>query len=88
MKFKTPMPQLQIIVYFLLRVKEVREGVMGRLGKEDRRKWAIRKVGQEDKQKKGLRERMSMGGVGGKEDREREFALSYEEIGKGFKGEI
>lgn len=45
-------------------------------------------MGQEDKQKKGLRERMSMGGVGGKEDREREFALSYEEIGKGFKGEI
>lgn len=35
---------------------------MGRLGKEDRRKWASRKVGQEDKQKKGLRERMSMGG--------------------------
>lgn len=46
-------------------------------------------MGQEDKQKKGLRERKSMGGgVGGKEDREREFALSYEEIGKGFKGEI
>lgn len=45
-------------------------------------------MGQEDKQKKGLRERMSMGGVGGKEDREREFALSYEETGKGFRGEI
>lgn len=71
MKFKTPMPQLQIIVYFLLRVKEVREGVMGRLGKEDRRKWASGKVGKEDKQKKELRERKSMGGVGGKEDRER-----------------
>lgn len=34
---------------------------MGRLGKEDRRKWASRKVGQEDKQKKGLRERKRMG---------------------------
>lgn len=41
------MPQLQIIVYFLLRVKEERGGVMGRLGKEDRRnglagKWVKR----------------------------------------------
>lgn len=59
------MPQLQIIVYFLLRVKEVRE-VMGRLGKEDRRKWASGKVGKEDKQKKELRERKSMGGGGRK----------------------
>lgn len=78
------MPQLQIIVYFLLRVKEERGGVRGRLGKEDRRKWTGRKVGQEDKQKKGLRERKRMG-WGWEEKRiEREFALSYEETGKGF----
>lgn len=42
--------------------------------------------GQAEKGVKGEKENGV--GVGGKEDREREFALSYEETGKGFKGEI
>lgn len=44
--------------------------------------------GSRGQAEKGVKGENEYGGVGGKEDREREFALSYEEIGKGFKGEI